>query len=276
MSRAGSEKLYRVLRFLAVLAAATIPFSLVFPFLGLGMSFLLDAAGLPDKVKVAALILAALVFYALTAEAGRRLLIRRDAPAEKAELSRWSSIGMWLTPGILPGLAGLFLIRHYGDDRLLWLFPAEIAAALILGAAFPFRKHANTTLFGVMGPVAALLIFLGGLFVLGRAGKPLEYTGDDAAAIPHLSAWQKQNYFPAGADKIQVSGTTSAFTWECQLAEADFMKYMKTSPFRFQKAEGGSSTAPVYEYVKRHRNGGVLVLRYSVPERKFRGDFSSH
>ena len=35
---------------------------------------------------------------------------------------------LWLTPGILPGLAGLFLIRHYGDDRLLWLFPAGIAA----------------------------------------------------------------------------------------------------------------------------------------------------
>ena len=82
MSRAGSEKLYRVFRFLAVLAAAAISCTLVFPFLGLGLSFLLDAAGLPDKVKFAALILAALVFYALTAEAGRRLLIRRDAPVE--------------------------------------------------------------------------------------------------------------------------------------------------------------------------------------------------
>ena len=276
MGQPGSEKLYRGLRFLAALAAATIPFSLVFPFLGLGLGFLLDAAGLPDKVKFAALILAALVFYALTAEAGRRLLIRRDAPAEKAEFPRWSSIGLWLTPGILAGTAGLFLIRHYGDDRLLWLFPAGIAAALILGAAFPFRKHANTTLFGAMGPLAALLIFLGGLFVLDRAGKPLEYTGDDAAAIPHLSAWQKQNYFPAGADKIQVSGTTAAFTWECQLAEADFQKYLKTSPFRFRKTEGGPSPAPVYEYVKRHRNGGGLVLRYFAPERKFRGEFSSH
>ena len=124
--------------------------------------------------------------------------------------------------------------------------------------------------------VAALLIFLGWLFVLGRAGTPLEYMGDDAAAIPHLPAWQKQIYFPAGASKIHVSGTTAAFTWECQLDEADFMKYMKTSPFRFKKAEGGHSPAPVYEYVKRRRNGGGLVLRYFAPERKFRGDFSSH
>ena len=93
MSRAGSEKLYRVLRFLAVLAAATISCTLVFPFLGLGMSFLLDAAGLPDKVKVAALILAALVFYALTAAVLEWRLIRRDAPVENAEFPRWSSIG---------------------------------------------------------------------------------------------------------------------------------------------------------------------------------------
>ena len=276
MGRAGSEKLYRVFRFLAVLVAAAIPFALVFPFLGLGLSFLLDAAGLPDKVKFAVFILAALGIYALTAAVLERRLIRCDAPVENAEFPRWSSIGLWLTPGILAGTAGLFLYRHCGDDLWLWLLPAGIVAALIPGAIFPFRKHANTTLFGVMGPVAALLIFLGGLFVLGRAGKPLEYTGDDAAAIPHLSAWQKQNYFPAGASKIQVSGTTAAFTWECQLAEADFQKYLKTSPFRFQKAEGGSFTTPVYEYVRRYRNGGGIVLRYFAPERKFRGEFSGH
>ena len=38
MNRTGSETLYRGLRFLAVLVTAAIPFSLVFPFLGLGLS----------------------------------------------------------------------------------------------------------------------------------------------------------------------------------------------------------------------------------------------
>ena len=37
MNRTGSEKLYRGLRFLAVLVTAAISCTLVFPFLGLGL-----------------------------------------------------------------------------------------------------------------------------------------------------------------------------------------------------------------------------------------------
>ena len=278
MSRTGSEKIYRLLSFLVVLTAALIPSLIALLLAAILPVLLLNAAKLPDALKTAAMLLLWFVIYGTLTEFLRRILIKRDAPLEHESYSRWLSIGIWLTPGFLLCLAGFILSWHFEKGVFLLLIPAGFLTALLLGILFPFRRHVNTPVFGCLGPLTALLIFCFGTVFVGKTGKPLDYTGDHASEIPHLSDWQRKNYFPAGASRIKVRGNTMAFDWECHISGKDFQKYMKKCSFPFRKYTQTDRRIPVpfYEHSYRTRNGGGITLHYSVPEEKFYGNVSDH
>ena len=274
----GSEKIYRLLCFLAVLTASLIPSLIALVFAGIIPVLLLDAAKMSDAVKTAVMILLWLVLYGALIEFFRRILIKRDVPLENESYSRWLSIGIWMTPGFLLWLTVFILSWHFENGVFLWLFPAGFLLALLLGFLFPFRRHVNTQVFGCLGPLAAFLIFFSVVFFLVKTGKTVDYTGDKVSEIPHLQNHQRKDYFPAGVSRIKVRGRTMAFDWECRLSEKDFQKYMKKCPFPFRKHTQTDRRIPVpfYEYEWRARDGGGTTLRYSVPEEKFYGSFSDH
>ncbi len=278
MSRTGSEKIYRLLSFLVVLTAALIPSLIALLIAGILPILLLEAVKLPDTVKIAVMILLWFVIYGALTAFLRWILIKRDAPLENESYSRWQSIGIWMTPGFLLWLAGFILSWHFEKGIFMLLIPAGFLTALLQGILFPFRRHVNTPVFGCLGPLSALLIFCFGAFFVGKTGKPLDYTGDRVSEIPHLSDWQRKNYFPAGVSRIKVRGSTMSFEWECHLSEKDFQKYMKKCSFPFRKYTQTDRRIPVpfYEHSYRTRNGGGITLHYSVPDEKFYGNVSDH
>ena len=219
------------------------------------------------------------VCYVFLVWAGRRFLFRPDRLSEPTGVSRGASVALWLGLAFLLCLVFFWLGWHLEKDFLLLGIPAVLILAPVMGCCFPFRRHVNDTAFAVLGPLTSFLIFSIGVMLIGRTGKPLDYTGDHASEIPNLSSWLKENLFPAGAAKIKVHGQTWCFEWECRLSEKDFLNYMKKSRFIFQKVTQPDSRmkkVPYYQCVDRRGDGGGVSLFYSVPEQKFSGSYSDH
>lgn len=275
MNRTGSEKVYGILRWIALLSIAVIPSVIFLTFFGIGLIFLLEKTLWPEWLKTVLMVLFWLAGYGFAVELGRRGLIRKDAQEGIVDFSRAQSAGLWLVPGFLLCLLSVFLWRHCGNSCFLAAIPVLIAAAFALGWFFPFRKHVNGPVFGCLGPLMALLIFGFGAVLIGRSGRQVDYTGNRIADIPHLNDWQRKNYFPEGCTEIRVKGSTVFFEWECRLSEQDFLRYKKNTPFNFRKCDQPLPGTPVpyYEYERRASDGGGVKLRYSVPERKFYGSY---
>ena len=278
-SRSGAEGVYRFLRRIAFFVVIVLPCVLFSVPAALLPLWALEKLGAPASSEIAVFVLVFAVLSAVLFEVGRRSLLKTDTVVEDALRSRLQSAGMWLVPGFLAGLFFLALAWYYERDVFLLGLPAVLILAAAAGVVFPFRRHRNTPVFGCAGPLFAFLLFCIGAMLLGRTGRPLDYTGDCPAEIPHLIPWQRENYFPAGASEIRVRGSTMAFEWTCRLAEKDFLDYAKKGRFSFRKVERSERfgvAAPYYEYSSRRPDGGGLTLRYFLPEKKFYGFYAHH
>ena len=273
------EKTYHILCWIVLLCAALVLSIPVICFTGLGIFFLCKLTEGPESVGIGLLTVLSPVCYVFLVWAGRRFLFRPDRLSEPSDVSRGASVALWLGFAFLLCLAFFWLGWHLEKDFLLLGIPAVLILAPVMGCCFPFRRHVNGTAFAVLGPLTSFLIFSIGVMLIGRNGKPLDYTGDKVSEIPYLSSWQKDNYFPVGAVKIKVHGQTTCFEWECRLSEKDFLNYMKKSRFIFQKftkPDIRMKKAPYYQCVDRRGDGGGVSLFYSVPEQKFSGSYSDH
>ena len=273
------EKTYRILCWTALLCAALVLSIPAIWFTGLGIFFLCELTGVPESVGIGLLTILSPACYVFLVWAGQRFLLCPDRLSEPSDVSRGASVGLWLGFAFLFCLAFFWLGWHWENDFLLLGIPSVLIIAPVMGCCFPFRRHVNGTAFAVLGPLTSFLIFSIGVMLIGRTGKPLDYTGDNVTEIPYLSSWQKDNYFPAGAAKIRVHGQTTCFEWECRLSEKDFLNYMKKSRFTFQKFTKPyirMKKAPYYQCIDRRRDGGGVSLFYSVPEQKFSGSYSDH
>ena len=278
-SLSGAESVYRFLRGIVFCVGIVFPCVLVSVPAGLVPLLILEKLGAPASCEIAVFILVFAVLCAVFFEFARRSLLKTDTVMEDSPRSRLQSVGLWLVPGFLAGLVFFALAWYHERDVFLLGLPAALILAAAAGVVFPFKRHRNTPVFGCAGPVFAFLLFCIGAVLIGRTGQPVDYTGDSPAEIPHLTSRQRENYFPAGASEIRVSGTTVAFEWTCRLTEKDFLGYAKKGRFSFRKVERSERfgvAAPYYEYSSRRPDGGGLTLRYSVPEKKFYGFYADH
>ena len=207
----------------------------------------------------------------------RRFLYRYQEPALENGKDRLGSLVLWGTPSIVGMNLSLFL--GWLSESEIWVAPffAVPVAAFCLAMFWPFQKHQN-------GLPVHLLTFLGMFwtflflgFVLARTGKPVEYRGDNVQEIPHLTKWQKKNYFPANATNIVVEGSTAYFNWECLVNEKDFRVFEVQWGFqKIDTSETPTFQAPYFLYDRRSRNGGGVTMHYFPSEQKLTGQYSHH
>lgn len=208
------------------------------------------------------------------------LRLVRSASKEPPERkpSRFQSLALWGIVSLLGMILSLYLGWVWESEALNLVFLVFPVIGLVLALWKPFREHRAelpVQLLACGGMFWALMLFG---FILSRMGKPLEYQGDNAQEIPHLSNWQKTAYFPKNASNISVHGSTIGFQWECTVPEADFLEFAKQWEFEkvTEPRTGDSMQPPYYFYERRAGNGGGVTLQYSPAEQKMTGFYSHH
>ena len=273
------EKLYRILAAVAWTAISLVVCAFILPFLLIGLLAAMEFFRAPEWLSVAQCILAGRNAAGGIFLCGYFLLFRNDTPSARDETSRLQSCTLWLCAAFLTAILSLTGAWYWESDLFLFGFCA-IPAALTAGLVFPFRKHAKGDFTGILGFGAAFLIFFAGGLILGITPRDISYAGDHPENIPHLSDYQKKQFFPPNAKDIRLTGTTMACKWTCNVSERDFEAYRKQCRYplvqKGKAADSAKCAAPYYEYSHMKNNGGGLCLRYSIPEQKFYGSYSHH
>ena len=219
-----------------------------------------------------------IVFLFIAFRFEKKLKNTENSPqVRKSRLGTFFLLG---TPAFLLITAGFFAAFSLENDLLL--LPGLFLFLFILFYSIFHPVESDVR----RGHIKAFsFIFAFGLFcissvILGRTGREISYTGNNAAEIKKLSTRQKEICFPPNATKIRLSGTTASFEYSCHVKEKDFLSYMAKSSFEFKKITEqknfDKNPVPYYECVNRRGNGGGWTFRYTVPEEKFFGAYSHH
>ena len=189
---------------------------------------------------------------------------------------RFGSLMLWGTIAIIVMTLSVYVQWEFESN--LWAVPffAAPILALLLAMIWPFKRHGSgmavhTLTFGGMFWV---LLICG--FIMGAIGKPVDYQGDNAMEIPHLTQSQIKHIFPDNAKHIVISGSTNAYHWECEASEEDFQKFAVQWDFKEITESTFQHEAPYYEHNKRASNGGGFTLQYFPNSHKLTGFFSTH
>ena len=216
----------------------------------------------------------ALVFCVVFYYCWRFLHRYKGAIAEGRD--RFGSLMLWGTIAII--VMTLAVYAEWEFECAFWWVPffAAPILALLLAMTWPFKRHGSgravhTLTFGGM-----FWVFLISCFMMGAIGKPVDYAGDNAMEIPHLTKGQIKMLFPENAKHIIITGSTNAYHWECEASEADFHKFAVQWDFKEITESTFQHEAPYYEHNKRASNGGGFTLQYFPAEHKLTGFFSTH
>ena len=251
---------------------------------------------LPDGLKWILYIVLPL-FFILLMYSGWKRKIKKDTVVEPVQKSRLQTaltlIGIaqilfaLLSVGIYHCRFNSF-IRINIELSLLALLLISIVLTVIF---LPFKKHVKGTEFASSGLIAGIIINL-----IAGALTPVIYDfyGDKLPKYYELSTTAQQRFFPEGAYNFEIRGHLMTFSdfieWSCNVSEKDFEAFRKKNGYNFvqnrtdvnENSEVGPQNyldfgwqKPYYFYNNRYSNGGGLTLRYSVPEQKLYGQYST-
>ena len=189
---------------------------------------------------------------------------------------RFGSLMLWGTPAVMLMTLSFYLGWKFESNLCAVPFFAAPIVALLLAMIWPFKRHGNGRAVHTLTFVGMFWVFLICGFFMGAIGKPVDYQGDNAMDIPHLTQRQIKMLFPENAKHIVISGRTNAYHWECEASEEDFKKFAVQWDFKEITEATFQHEAPYYEHNKRARNGGGFTLQYFPNSHKLTGFFSTH
>lgn len=219
-----------------------------------------------------------IVFLFIAFRFEKKLKNTENSPqVRKSRLGTFFLLG---TPAFLLITAGFFAAFSLENDLLLLPGLFLFLFILFYSIFHPVESDVRRGHIKAFSFIFAFGLFFISSIILGRTGREISYTGNNAAEIKKLSSRQKEICFPPNATKIRLSGTTGSFEYSCHVKEKDFLSYMAKSSFEFKKITEqknfDKTPVPYYEYINRRTNGGGWSFRYIVPEEKFFDAYSHH
>ena len=189
---------------------------------------------------------------------------------------RFGSLMLWGTVAIIVMTLSVYVEWEF--ECAFWAVPffAAPILALLLAMTWPFKRHGSGRAVHALTFGGMFWVFLISGFMMGAIGKPVEYHGDNAMDIPHLTKEQIKMLFPENAKHIVISGSTNSYQWECEASEEDFKKFAAQWDFKEIGDPVYKHEPPYYEHNKRASNGGGFTLRYFPKEHKLIGSYSTH
>ncbi len=228
---------------------------------------------------------------------GWKIRIRKDVVTEDVKTSRLYSFLLW-TGFVLIVFTFLKIsiscagLNYFCGIRIDYpLFALLLAAAVFAGMRKPFRNHVKEKNFAWEGILLGILFF--GWFYCFGAHR-YDYSGKHLPAGYEMPMSMQKRFFPDGASDFEIKGASAFFAhsaeWSCHVPEKDFEKFRRKNGYHFvqnrtdvnedknmeplNRSDAGWRK-PYYFYNNRHRNGGGLTMRYSVPEQKLYGHYSN-
>jgi hypothetical protein len=155
----------------------------------------------------------------------------------------------------------------------------------------PFKRHEKGSSFGITGTVVGVLLFFISMI---HEFSYYDFIGNKLPTGYDMPDSMQERFFPDGAYNFEIKGASGFLTnyaeWSCNVSEEDFEKFRKKRGYNFvlnrTDVNEDSNVGPLhlsddewlkpyYFYNNRHRNGGGLTMRYSVPEQKLYGHYSN-